>query len=415
MLDFHKSSPVQGSRQVRVLYVVTAFPRTLGDVITPWLVETIQRLGTAGIEVEVLAPAYRGLQSQVVRGIRVHRFRYAPADWETLSHDQTVPDRIRQRPLYLGLIPPYLACGMVAAARLARSGRFDLVHAFWPIPHAVLGLAAKYAGGLPLISTFFGVELTWLRKQLPVLRPVLHQIVRHSDAVTAISSYTAGLLRELVPSARPILVPFGATVDVGHHPLPRPAGGNPYTLLFVGRLVERKGVHVLLDAMRLLVSNREVRLEIVGDGPMRDELAERAAVLGLGTSVRFAGLVSDADLAHHYSSCDVFVLPAVVDSKGDTEGLGVVLIEALAYGKPVIASGVGGIPDIVQHGRTGLLVPPGDSAALAEAVATYMDDPATAERLADAGRRHVQRTFSWHGITQALSRLYQQVLDDARS
>jgi glycosyltransferase involved in cell wall biosynthesis len=409
---FDENIRTGGCGQVRVLYVVTAFPRRTDDVITPWLSETITRLGAAGVEVEVLAPSYRGLGSQVIDGVRVHRFRYAPAAWETLTHDQTAPDRIRQRPWYLGLVPSYLVAGSAAAVRLARTGRFDVTHAFWPVPHAIPGLAAKYAAGVPLVSTFFGVELTWLRSDLPLLRPALGAIVRRSDRVTAISSYTAELLRELAPGADPVIVPFGATVEVPHPPaaLPRPVGDGPYRLLFVGRLVERKGVHVLIDAVQRLASGgRDVLVDVVGDGPARADLESRAAGAGVAARVRFRGLVPDEELASAYRECDAFVLPAVVDAKGDTEGLGVVLLEALAHGRPVIASSAGGIRDIVVDRETGLLVPPADAAALAEAIATYMDEPDLAHDLALAGRAHVERTFSWSGIIDRLDVLYRSV------
>jgi glycosyltransferase involved in cell wall biosynthesis len=399
---------------VRVLYIVTAYPRSSDDVITPWLIETIRRLSQVGVEVEVLAPAYRGLGGQVVEGVRVHRFRYAPARWESLTHDQTAPDRIRERPWYLGLVPAYLAAGTVAAARLGRSGRFDLVHAFWPLPHAVLGVAAKHAGRIPLVSTFFGVELTWLRSSLGFLRPVLRRLIVACDAVTAISSYTAATLRELAPAAQPVVIPFGAAVEVGRaaEPLPRPAS-SPYTVLFVGRLVERKGVDVLLRALERLRPERDIRLRIVGDGPLRAQLEQRAREYGIAEVVHFLGLVPEAELAAQYAECDVFVLPAVVDAKGDTEGLGVVLLEALAHGKPVIASAVGGIPDIVMDGSTGQLVPPGDPGALATALRTYHDDPGLAARHAEAGRRHLEERFSWHGIIRRLVDLYGRTIASA--
>ncbi|HEU0076607.1 MAG TPA: glycosyltransferase family 4 protein, partial [Longimicrobiaceae bacterium] len=227
---------------MKVLYLVTAYPRDPSDVITPWLVETIRRLGERGVEVEVLAPAYRGLGDQTVEGVRVHRFRYAPRPWETLTHDQTAPDRIRDRPYFLGLVPGYVAAGSLAAARLARSGGFDLLHAFWPLPHGLLGLAAKRASGVPLVSTFFGVELPWMESQLPFLGPVLKRIVRGSDAVTTSSTYTAERLRRLVPDARSVVIPFGATVapPAEAPPARDPAAeGRPFELLFVGRLVER--------------------------------------------------------------------------------------------------------------------------------------------------------------------------------
>jgi glycosyltransferase involved in cell wall biosynthesis len=395
---------------VRVLYIVTAFPRDPGDVITPWLIETIHRLRDGGVDVEVLAPAYRGLRSHWHEGIRVHRFRYAPRRLETLTHDQTAPDRIRERPLFLGLVPSYVAAGSWAASRLTRGGAFDLIHAFWPIPHAAQGLVAKWASGVPLVSTFFGVELSWMRSDFPVLGPVLRRIVRGSDAVTAISSHTAAELRRLVPGADPVLIPFGAAVDVGGavsdgSPLPHPT--EPYRVLFVGRLVERKGVAVLLEAVRLVAAEREIRLPVVGDGPLRTRLLEQVAALGLRDAVSFEGFIPEDRLSTLLSGCDTLVLPAVVDAKGDTEGLGVVLIEALRFGKPVIASAAGGIPDIVRHGETGLLVPPGEADALAGAIRTYMDDPALARRLAAAGRAHVDREFSWDSIVRRLKALYE--------
>ncbi|MGH7480796.1 MAG: glycosyltransferase family 4 protein, partial [Longimicrobiales bacterium] len=205
---------------MKVLYIVTAFPRSDDDLITPWLVETIHRLQAVGIDVEVLAPSYRGLDDQTVTDIRVHRFRYGPARWEDLTHDQTAPDRLRARPLYAALLPSYLTAGTAAAVRLARSGRFSLLHVHWPLPHAAFGLAARAASGLPLVLTFHGVELTWARRQLPFLHPLLRRAIRSADAVTANSSYTEAMIRAL--HERPVIrIPFGATIAP---PRPGPSG-----------------------------------------------------------------------------------------------------------------------------------------------------------------------------------------------
>lgn len=395
---------------MKVLYLVTAYPRDPADVITPWMVETIHRLRDHGVEVEVLAPSYRGLATQTVEGVRVHRFRYAPAPWETLTHDQTAPDRIRQRPVFLGLVPSYVAAGSLAAARLARSGAFDVVHAFWPLPQGVLGLAAKRASGLPLVSTFFGVELTWMEKQFAFLAPMLRAIVRGSDAVTAISTYTAERLRRAVPGTEPAVIPFGAAVDAPAAPAPpRPRGGRPFELLFVGRLVERKGVPLLLDAVAAIPREAPFVLHVVGDGPDRAALEARARGLALGERVVFHGFVSAEEKTRRFASCDAFVLPAVVDAKGDTEGLGVVLLEAMTYGRPVIASAAGGIVDIVRDGRNGWLVPPGDAAALAGAIAECMADPERAARLGAQGREDVAADFGWDVITGRLAELYRSV------
>jgi glycosyltransferase involved in cell wall biosynthesis len=405
----NKSPPRDG--QVKVLFLVTAYPRAEDDLITPWLVQTIHRLRERGIEVEVLAPSYRGSATGTLDGVRVHRFRYAPAAMESLTHDQTAPDRIRERPLFLGLVPGYVAAGSVAAARLARSGQFEVLHAFWPLPHGIMGLAAKRVSGVPLVCTFFGVELTWMRSEMPLLSTVLRTIVRGSDAVTAISSYTAATLRDAAPAAEPVVIPFGAAVSPSLHSAAAPdrPAHAPFELLFVGRLVERKGVAVLLEAVALLGAESDVRLQVVGEGPLRDRLERRAARLGIAGRVVFHGAVSEEELQQRFSRCDVFLLPAVVDRKGDTEGLGVVLLEAMQHGKPVIASRTGGIIDIVMDGDTGLLVPPGDPGAVAAAVRRLMQDPAFAAGLAARGREHMEQHFSWSSVVDRLAHLYRSV------
>jgi glycosyltransferase involved in cell wall biosynthesis len=397
---------------VKVLFIVTAYPRSEAEVITPWLLETIQRLRARGTEVEVLAPSYRGLEDQVIGGTRVHRFRYAPRVWETLTHDQTAPDRIRERPIYATLLPGYLVAGARAAARLARTGEFDAVHAFWPLPHGLLGLAAKRAAGIPLVSTFFGVELTWMESQLGALRPLVRRIVRRSDAVTAISTHTASLLRRLAPGTEPVIIPFGATVEAGaREPEQEERLHAGLRMLFVGRLVERKGVHVLLDALALLPEEPPIRLEVVGDGPEREALEHRARSLGVAERVRFHGFVRREELERQLAGCDALVLPAVVDAKGDVEGLGVVLLEAMSFGKPVIASAAGGITDIVRPSENGLLVPPGDAKSLAAAVECLARDPALVRRLGAAARRDVEANFSWDSILDRLEAVYRRVTD----
>lgn len=401
---------------MKVLYLVTAYPRDPADVITPWMVETIRRLRARGVTVEVLAPAYRGLADQEVDGVRVHRFRYAPRGWETLTHDQTAPDRIREKPWFLALVPGYVAAGSRAAAKVAKEGGFDVIHAFWPIPQGLLGLHARRKTGLPLVSTFFGVELTWMERQFPFLAPLLRRIVRASDAVTAISTYTAGRLQAQVPGVDPAIIPFGAAVDAPAQPPPYSYDGQrAFELLFVGRLVERKGVHLLLDALATLPPERRVILNVVGDGPDRAKLQAQADRLGLGGRAVFHGFVSKEELQRRLETCDAFVLPAVIDAKGDTEGLGVVLIEAMSYARPVIASAAGGIVDIVRDGRNGFLVPPGDAAALAAAIVGMMDDPSAARALGLHGREDVERGFGWNVIADRLAEIYRRVATHSRA
>jgi glycosyltransferase involved in cell wall biosynthesis len=397
---------------VKVLFIVTAYPREEGDVITPWMGETIDQLRKSGVNVEVLAPAYRGSTTSVIGGVLVHRFRYAPESMETLTHDMPALERISRNPFFAALLPSYIAAGSRYASRIAREGNFDVVHAFWPIPHGIFGVAARKASRAALVSTFFSAELNWKGITRKVFAPILRDIVASSDAITVISSYTGSRLRELSPHVETVTIPFGAAAVSRVRPAVEIRNpDDPFELLFVGRLVKRKGVDVLLRAAKILEADRRLRVRIVGGGPEKKWLENYAKSLGLPPNVTFDGIVDSRRIAELFAACDALVLPAIITEAGDTEGLGVVLIEAMGYGKPVIASAAGGIVDIVADGDTGLLVPPGDAAALAGAIRRAMDEPATLADIARRGTDFAERRFGWDAIVHDLKAVYEAAVE----
>ena len=154
----------------------------------------------------------------------------------------------------------------------------------------------------------------------------------------------------------------------------------------------------------------DARLDIIGAGPERPRLEQLVRELGLDGVVAFRGRVSEEELRRAYAGADAFVLPSVLDARQDTEGLGVVLLEAMNYSVPVIASDIGGIPDIVEHEQTGLLVPPGDEVALAAALTRVLGDRALARRLGDAGRERLRDEFSWDHIVARWEGVYARAL-----
>ena len=388
---------------MKVLYIVSAYQRHEGDVITPWLVETIRRLKNKEVQVSVLAPSYKGLRSHTVDGVQVERFRYFFRKWENLTHEETAPDRVGRSWFYKILIPFYVVSGMYKAMRICREQRFDVIHVHWPVPHALLGWVGKKFSGSRLVLTFYGVELRWVKNKLPFLRRFISWAIKRADLVTSISSHTQQEIRNY--SHKPAtIIPFGAGFDVG--PVGESAEAQPPEILFVGRLVERKGVKYLVDAFLQLSREMNVKLYIVGEGPEKQALDEQIQRLRIQDKAILTGSIPESELRLRYRKCSVFVLPAIVDSKGDTEGLGVVLIEALLYGKPVIASCIGGIVDIVKDGKTGILVPEKDSRQLAQALKNLLTDPLLRRRLAEDGRQFVQQHFSWDRIIAQLKSAY---------
>ena len=394
---------------MRILHVVTAFPRSPDDVIVPWLVELLKRLRAAGHEVEVFTSAYRGGGNRELAGIPVHRFRYFPDRWEDLTHDEAAPDRMRRSLRYRVMPLFYVLGGLWAMWRLCRRNRYDIVHVHWPVPNALFGSVARRGCGARLVTSWYGVELRWVKGGLSPLRRFAVWALRTSDQVVAISSYTAREIAELSPvpvRVIPYTLGFG---DADERSVAAPARDH-LEVLFVGRLVERKGVRYLIDAVRTLAPRRAVHLTIIGDGPERPALASQVQAAGLDGAVDLRGRVSDAELRQAYAAASVFVLPAIVDSRGDTEGLGVVLLEAMSYGVPVVGSRLGGITDIVVDGESGLLVEPSDPAALAGALERLAGDPALARRLGAAGRQRVADQFSWRAILAAWQECYAAVV-----
>jgi glycosyltransferase involved in cell wall biosynthesis len=335
----------------------------------------------------------------------VHRFRYFPRRWERLTHDEAAPDRMKRSLLYRTMAVGFVLAGMVAIWRRCRRERYDIIHIHWPFPLALLGWAAQRARPARLVTTFYGVELRWVKTAMPFFRGFLRWAARRSDAVVAISSYTANELRELIDI--PIeVIPYTTSLP---EPEPGPTGRDGTgPVLFVGRLVERKGVAQALAAIAKL-GPKGPRLEIVGEGPERPALAELTERLGLADRVVFRGRISAPELQASYARAAVCVLPSVQDARGDTEGLGVVLLEAMNHGTPVVASRIGGIPDIVEDGVSGLLVPPADADALAAALRRLLSDPALARRLGEGGRRRLHERFSWRAIVQRWLDLYANV------
>ncbi len=179
-------------------------------------------------------------------------------------------------------------------------------------------------------------------------------------------------------------------------------------LLFVGRLAAAKGAPVLIEAMpQILAAHPDAHLTLIGDGPDRERLQDQVQRLGLSGAVRFAGYQSQEEVALALARSAVFVLPSFA------EGVPVVLMEAMAARRPVVATRIAGIPELVEDGISGRVVPPGDGAALAAAVCEILSAPDKAARMGEAGRRTVEAEFNIACEAKKLAALFQGEGDKA--
>lgn len=252
------------------------------------------------------------------------------------------------------------------------------------------GLPARIARrlGMPVVVLVYGRDVT-ARATLP--RPLAE-----ADRVIALTRWMAGELadRGLDPARTAVALPGVLPASAGPPPaVPALTGSGPL-LLSVGRLVPRKGHDRLLDAFaRVRAAVPQARLLIAGDGPRREALAAQIGALGLADHVTLAGFLPPPQLEAAYRAADLFVLPCREGAGGDTEGFGLVFLEAGARGLPVIGGDTGGVGEAIVHGETGLLVDGTDGDALASAIESLLRDPSRAAAMGVAGRERVERSF----------------------
>jgi glycosyltransferase involved in cell wall biosynthesis len=177
-------------------------------------------------------------------------------------------------------------------------------------------------------------------------------------------------------------------------------------VIYVGRLAPTKGLNYLIEAFANVHRDfPDAKLILIGDGTMKSELMKMSRKLNLESAIKFAGRVSDDDLPRIYAAADLVVLPSLI------EGCGLVLLEAMATSKPCVATTVGGIPEVVVNGETGILVPPRDSSALYKAICMILEDRSLSRKFGDAGRRRVEKRFTWDIAANQTTALYEQMLE----
>ena len=388
---------------MRVLFLAHSFPRQTGDAAGSFVLRLAAALRDEGVEAHVLAPAGADLPSaEVLEEVAVERFRYAPRRYETLAYTGNMAADVKASFTAKLALVSFLGANFAAATRARRELEPAIVHAHWWFPGGLVGSWLSGLAHIPLVTTLHGSDVR-LARGTPVARTAFRRVVRQSAAVTAVSSWLAREARGMDDTREVEVAPMPVRTDL-FAPATRPRALNRF--LFVGRLNAQKGVAHLVRAIALAKTAPE--LDVVGDGPDADALRTLAGSLGVGARIRWHGALPHEELAALYQKATALVLPSI------DEGLGLVAVEAHLCGTPVIASDSGGIPDVVQHERTGLLVPPSDPAALAAAIDALLARPDRGAALGEAGRLHALGTFSPQAVGRRYADLYRRVAAEAR-
>lgn len=328
---------------MRVAVLTTSYPRYPGDVVGRFVADAVEHVRRRGVDVEVVGPEqFSGFG---------------------LTYGHGVVGNLRRRP-WLALFVPALLASFVRAARRVDA---DVLHAHW-LPAG--WVAART--GKPYVVQVWGTDVELARRAPLLTRGVL----RGARLVIAASSALAESAREL-GAGDVRVIPSGVE-------LPSDVGGEarPPEVLYAGRLSAEKGVLELVEAAA------GMQLVVAGDGPLRSRVPGAL------------GFVPHDELQRRYAQAAVVACPS------RREGFGVACLEAMAYARPVVATSVGGLRDLVVDGETGLVVPPRDPRALRAALQRLLGDPELRRRLGAAGRERAGRHFSWPAVTDAMLAAY---------
>jgi len=338
---------------LRVALLTTYYPRHEDDYAGRFVSDLVHHVEKLGVRYEVVKP---GIFNDF-----------------GLAYGAGVVRNAKRRPWLV----PFMFVSMTRALRRA-ARTADLVHIHWLLA-APLGLLA----GKPWVITLHGTPTARAFEDLVLLRRakwVVGPILRRAKAVICVSQVLTAAVTEL--GANAVWIPNGTTV-----PREVASEAEPPEVLFAGRMVEEKGIR------ELAVAAEGLNLVVAGDGPLRHVLPQAR------------GLVPHTELERLYGRAAIVVMPS------HSEGQGVVAIEAMAHGRPVVGSRVGGLAEIVVDGETGILVPPRDSAALRRALLQLLDDGDLRARMGAAGRSRVSELCSWERVAPKVLAAYRVAVD----
>mgnify|MGYP005845730259 FL=1 len=382
----------------RLLVLASTYPRWPNET-EPGFVHELARRLTDQFQVRVVGPHAPGaLRRETMDGVEVRRYRYAPVRLQTLVNDGGIITNLKRQPWKWLLVPGFILGLLWTTWRQIQRWRPDVVHAHWLIPQGfVMAMLSVLSSRTPpYVVTSHGADLFALRAwPLPALKRF---VARRAAALTVVSKAMTGELERLgVPPEKISVQPMGVDLENRFTPDESVTRSNS-ELLFVGRLVEKKGVRYLLEALpEVIEAHPDAHLTIAGFGPEESALRRQAESLGIDGRIHFLGAVQQEQLPDLYRRAALFVAPFVATASGDQEGLGLVTVEAIGCGCPVIVSDLPVVDDVVadpsRHFRSG------DISDLADKIIQLLDTSLSNRKSVDENLRNraIQR-FNWSHV-----------------
>jgi len=374
------------------------------------VLELCRRL-TEHYNIHILAPHAAGSQFEtMLEGMRVTRYRYFFPRLENLAYRGGILENLKQNRCRYGLIPFFLLFQTLAIQKMLRRFPFDLIHAHWIIPQGACAVLTSHLHrtGPPLLCTSHGGDLYGLNS-IPMVW-LKRFVLNRAEVVTTVSRKMRHDVGSLgIDRGKIHVIPMG--VDLQTRFVPSVRQKTTKSLLFVGRLVEKKGLRFLIEALpEIIEKHPDAKLRVAGDGQELSAMKKLANDIGMAGHVHFLGAVANEILPGLYQTSDVVVFPSIVAAGGDREGFGLVLVEALGCECAIVATNLPATRDIIQNGTTALVVRQKDARQIAAKVVQLLNDPKLRNSLGTRGRQHVLQQFDWTAISAQYMDLIHSVI-----
>jgi phosphatidyl-myo-inositol dimannoside synthase len=392
------------ARPLRVLTITHNYPRFPGDAAGAFVQQIAAGVAARGHQVEVIAPHAPGTaRLQDTDGVRLHRFRYGPEPLEQVAYTGGLHQGTLLSPMAALGFPGFLFAFGQAVRGAVRRFIPDLVHAHWWFPAGWFASRAE----ISYLVTCHGSDVRLLDRGR-LIRKGSRAVFQKAARITTVSHFLANDLTRLLPGLKlPTVTPMPVDVAKFLQGAGTPKA-QPARILYAGNLVQSKGVDVLLcAAAELRRRGIGFELKILGQGPLQNSLKALARDLDIQDRVTWSPFVAQSLMPAEYGASTITVL----SSRGQAEGLGLTLVEALLAGSAVVGTAAGGIPEVVMHQQTGLIAREGDPAHLADQLQRLLSDAELRERLTRAGKDHVLRTYSPDSAIGRFLDLYHDIAD----
>lgn len=402
---------MNNSERKTILVLSTTFPRWHGDTEPDFVYELSSRL-TGAFEIHVLAPHFQGAKKyELFDGMHVHRYQYFLEQFQMLAYQGGILANLKKAKWIYVLVPFLLFFQLLHSIRLIKKYDIDIIHAHWIFPQGFIGVLVRFLTkkSVKIVVTSHGGDLFGLRGAF--FKWTQKNVLSSVDRITVVSQYMkdhiAQHFKRQIAQEYVNVISMGVELNNVFVPnTERVMARN--SLIFVGRLVPKKGLHVLLHALYHLKSEGHIySLQIIGDGPERNRLEAQCADLDISSQVEFLGAKVKSQLPDYLQRSECAVFPFVIDANGDQEGLGLVVVEAIGCGCTVVVSNLGAIADVIPDDCIcHVKAESGNYESLADAIKTASKSAYSNSKQCADFREKIKNKFDWDVIAEHYTELF---------